>query len=256
MNRVNIQSEHRAQAFVLAAGVHLLFAAVLVFGVAWHAKAPQSYEAELWTDLPQPAAAPTPVPPPPRPEEPIKAVPPKPILAPTPPKALAVPAADIALKQKKVRELQAQQLNLEKLAAQKELKNAQAKRVEALRVQQLQEQQAAAQAQSVRAEKAAAEPAAKKSEVQRYTNAIIDKIKSNIRVTDNISKGTVVQVKITVLPDGSVLEPIRIMIPSGNKVWDEAALQGIMRSQPLPLPTDPALRRDMRDLVLLINYEK
>lgn len=231
------------QAFVLAAAVHVLFAAVLVFGVAWHAKAPQRYEAELWTDLPQPAVAPTPVPPPPRPEEPIKAAPPKPMLAPPPPKALPVPAVDIALKKKKVRELQVEQLRLEKLAAQKELKDAEVARAQALRVQQLQAQQAAAQA-------------AKKSELQRYTNAIIDKIKSNIRVTDGISKGIVVQVKITVLPDGSVLEPIRIMIPSGNKAWDEAALQGIMRSQPLPLPTDPALRRDMRDLVLLINYEK
>jgi colicin import membrane protein len=178
-----------------------------------------------------------------------------------------VSAADIALKQKKMRELQAEQLRLEKLAAQKELKDVQAQHAQQERAQQAQARLAAAQAeaervkaaqtaQATRAEKIAADQVAKKTEMQRYTDAIIDKIKSNIRVTDNISKGTVVQVRMTVLPDGSVLEPIRIMIPSGNKAWDEAALQGIMRSQPLPLPTDPALRRDMRDLVLLINYEK
>ena len=59
-----------------------------------------------------------------------------------------------------------------------------------------------------------------------------------------------------VLPTGEVLEPILIVKSSGNKAYDEAVERGIIRSQPLPLPEDPELWQQFRELRLPFTHEK
>ena len=88
------------RAFGFALLVHLLLAAALTWGVNWKRNDPAlSFEAELWSALPQEAAPPLEAPPPP-PPEPVVA--PAPTPAPPPP-AQALPDADIALEREKKR---------------------------------------------------------------------------------------------------------------------------------------------------------
>ena len=90
------------RAFSLAMLVHLLLLTALTWGVNWKSKDQSlSFEAELWSALPQEAAPPLEAPPPP-PPEPV--APPAPAPAPAPPpKAEAVPDADIAIEREKKR---------------------------------------------------------------------------------------------------------------------------------------------------------
>jgi colicin import membrane protein len=85
------------RAFGLAMLVHLLLLIALTWGVSWKSKdLSLSFEAELWSALPQEAAPPLEAPP--TPPEPV--APPPPAL---PPKAEAVPDADIAIEREKKR---------------------------------------------------------------------------------------------------------------------------------------------------------
>ena len=102
------------RAFGLALLVHVLLIAALTWGVNWkRSDQTVSFEAELWSSVPQEAApklvetAPTPPPPAPLPPTPLP--PPRP--APAPPEvkvAPPTPDVDIALEQEKKRKLQQQ----------------------------------------------------------------------------------------------------------------------------------------------------
>lgn len=95
------------RSYSLALLVHLLLLGALTWGVHWKRSTPDiSFEAELWSSLPQEAApklveAPPPPPPPPTPPAPEPAV-----KAPPPPPP--APDADIALEREKKRKLELQ----------------------------------------------------------------------------------------------------------------------------------------------------
>ena len=94
--------------FALAILAHLLLLGALTWGVNWKRSDPaSSFEAELWSAVPQQAAprAVEPPPPPPAPTPPAP-VPPAPKPAPEPPKVSpTTPDVDIALEQEKKRKL-------------------------------------------------------------------------------------------------------------------------------------------------------
>ena len=263
----------RLWAWILALLVHALFVAVLVLGVSWQRHPdPAPLVAELWSDIPKPAtvtevtppqpvtpepqAQPAPVPtlapprvepaPAPRPE-------PKPVLPATP------SAADIALKKKKEKAAQeakrqadqqkrekmlAEQLRQERQEALKEERNDAKLRADA----EVRRRQAEQLAQNARAAQAAA--------VDRYKLAIINKIRGNTEVPEGVQAGLTLEVDVTILPDGGVLEPVRIVKSSGDPRYDQAVLRGILRSQPLPLPSDVALRQLFRVTHLQLHHEK
>src|SRR5690606_26767418 len=50
------------------------------------------------------------------------------------------------------------------------------------------------------------------------------------------------------LPDGNTLQPPRIKRSSGSPACDDAVLRAVIRAQPLPLPPDPALMAQFREL--------
>src|SRR3990170_7514201 len=89
--------------------MHLLFFALLVFGVAWQKHEPAAMVAELWSNLPAPPLPKAePMPPKPQPKveaKPVPKVEPKP--APKP-----VPKPDIALREKKEKALKAKEREL------------------------------------------------------------------------------------------------------------------------------------------------
>jgi colicin import membrane protein len=109
------------RAFTLAIIAHLLLLGALTWGVNWKRSDPaSSFEAELWSAVPQ-QAAPRAVEPPPPPAAPTPPVPtpPAPKPAPEPPKASpTAPDVDIALEQEKKRKQLAKQKEAEAKKAQ------------------------------------------------------------------------------------------------------------------------------------------
>lgn len=264
-------------AVVLSLMVHGAFLAVLFLGVSWQRHPePAPMMAEIWSTLPKPAttrdlpAPPVePVAPQPIPQSPAL-VPPsvsKPSSTPPPSRPAvnkesvaqrAENEAAIALKKKKQKQAQeekkheqerqrdkalAEQLRQERLDALKEQHQDAQRRIEA----EVQRRRAEQMAQNAHAAQA--------SLVDRYKLAIINKIRGNTEIPEGVPGGLALDVDITILPDGDVLEPVRIVRSSGDTRYDQAVLRGILRSQPLPLPSDLALRRLFRVTHLQIHHE-
>lgn len=119
---------------------------------------------------------------------------------------------------------------------QKQAKEAEAKRLAAEQadaLKKLAQQKAAAQAR----------------EIDKYKQAIAARIKRFIIEPPSLQGNPEVELDIIVLPGGEVLD-VRTKRGSGQAPWDNAVERAIRRAQPLPLPADPALMREFRELNL------
>lgn len=262
-----IHSRDEALAGGLAFAIHVLFLVLLVFGVSWqHKQADTAVIVDLWRDLP--AVAPPRIEPPPPPPE-VKPEPPKPlpkVEAKPPPKPEPAPAPkpDIALKEKqdKERRLKEQQAIEEKkkLAAEKareaELEKKKRAEAEALKQKQAAEAEAkrvAAEQQKARDALAAQQAAAQAKVVDEYKRQISAKIRRFIVLPPNVSDAAQVEFEITVLPGGEVLGAKLKRSANSVPAYDAAVERAILRAQPLPLPPDPALMRQFRELNLVFR---
>jgi len=97
--------------------------------------------------------------------------------------------------------------------------------------------------------------AATAAEVGRYQDMIRSKIRHNIVMPPDVAPNAEVVFRVTLLPGGSVLDAV-LLKSSGNPVYDEATERAIYLSQPLPLPTDPQLKKEFRELRLTIRPEE
>jgi colicin import membrane protein len=246
----------------LALAMHLMFLGLLVFGVSWQKKEPDTaVVVDLWNNLP-PVAQPkseAPVPPPPRPEPkpapkpepkpvPKEAKPPPPVKAAPKPEPKA-PAPDIALKEK----LEKQRIEKDKVEQdqkRKEREKADAKKRE--------EEKAAAQAQAKEAEAkreqveaqnklAAAQAAARQKSVDEFKRRIAEKVRRFIVEPPNLQGNPEVEFDVVMLPGGEVLG-VKLRRPSGVAAYDNAVERAILKAQPLPVPPDPAAFKDFREL--------
>jgi colicin import membrane protein len=272
---------------VAAVVMHLLFFALLVFGVSWQKRQPDSaMVVDLWASLPAPpkAEAPRPEPKPepeppkpaPKPEpKPVPKVEPKP--APKPePKPTIKP--DIALKEKleKERKLKEEQQKVEQEKKRKE-EQVRKEKAEALKVHQQKElaekkqreekqlaekKQREAKEAADRAAKeqadaqrrlAAAQQAASAKMVDEYRRRISEKIKRYIVEPPNLNAKAEVEFDIVVLPGGEVLSAKLKHSSNSLPAYDSAVERAIMRAQPLPLPPDPALMSQFRELNLVFK---
>jgi len=236
----------------LALMMHLLFLALLVFGVSWQKREPVAMVAELWSNLP-PLPAPR-VEPPPKVE-------PKPKPAPrveVKPAPKAEPKADIDLREKKEKERKAKEQALaekkkrEEQALVEKKKREEQARLEALKKQQAQEAEAkrAAQEQADALKKLAQQQAAAQaSEVDKYKQLIADRIRRFIIEPPGLEGNPQVELDVTVLPGGEVLD-VKSRKASGQPSWDAAVERAVRRAQPLPLPQDPTLHSRFRELNL------
>src|SRR5688572_15621190 len=235
----------------LALVMHMMFGMLLVFGVTWKKPEPVAMVAELWSNLP-PVAAPKAAPPPPPPPK-VEPEPPKPapkVEAKPVPKVdpKPQPKAEIDLREKKEKERKAKEQELaekkkkEEQQRQELLKQQQAK--EAAEAKRLAQEQADAQRKL--AQQAAA---AQAREIDKYKQAIATRIKRFIVEPPNIQGNPEVELDIIVLPGGEVLD-VRTKRASGQTPWDNAVERAIRRAQPLPLPSDPALMKEFRELNL------
>ena len=235
-----------------ASMLHLMFIALLVFGVNWQKKSePQVNIVDLWSppEKVEPKAVEAPPPPPPPRPEVRPEVPPR--IEPAPPKPVAKPEAakpDIALKDK-VKE-KAEKEEKERRVAEDKKKDAK-KQEETAQAAQKQQQAdaqrlAKEQADAQRAVAAQAE-AARKSQIEKYMKGISDKIKRGIIKPPNLKGDEVAEFDVVVLPDGNVLGA-KLRKPSGNAAYDGAVERAINRAQPLPMPPDPTLLKEFREL--------
>jgi colicin import membrane protein len=270
------QEPGKVRAGVYAALVHLAFLAVLVFGVSWQSYQASPVAVELWESLP--STRPTPRPPRPEPQPEPKPAP-KPVAKPEPkpepklePKAKSEPRptkADIELKakekekearrreeeqkkaaeQKKAEEKKAAE---QKKAAEEKRKQDEAKRKEQERQQLALQQQQAEQALRAQQEAVARQQAAAQGRlVNDYMARINGKIKRLINNQACLPLGNPeVRFDVTLMPTGELLMDPRLAKSSGNGACDQAIERAILRAQPLPLPPDPALFSQFRDLHL------
>ncbi|MES2686384.1 MAG: cell envelope integrity protein TolA [Pseudomonadota bacterium] len=173
------------RSFGLALLVHGLLIAALTWGINWkHSDPDLSFEAELWSSVPQEAAPklveppPAPPPPPPPPPEPVvKAAPPPP----------PAPDVDIALEREKKRklELKKKEAELAKAKAEQDkLKELQAKKEKELKAKEELAKRKAEEAKKLEAKKAEDKKTdAKDAEKKKLADAAAEKLRQ-----DNIKR--------------------------------------------------------------------
>jgi colicin import membrane protein len=261
----------RLPAGVLAVLVHVVFFAFMIFGLSWKAQPPEGMMVDLWSNLPQPAppepvakpVPPEPAPPPPEVKE-VKPLPQKQEPPPAPPP----PKPDIAIKEKpekpKPVEKKPEKPVEKKLGPPKDLKELieEAERKEKKELKE-REQKAriAAEMERVRREQEArdrlqAQAAAQSRAanlIDEYKARILARIKRNIVMPPDLPGNPVAEFDVTVLPGGDVLD-VKLRRSSGFATFDSAVERAIYLSKPLPLPPDPALFPQFRNLSIKVHY--
>lgn len=253
-------------ALLLAVAVHLVLLAMLIWGVSWHNTQPAGVEAELWSDLPvapqvavkqsAPKSAARSQPQPEPKAEPKPAPEPKPVQE----ERVQPAKPDIALKQpnkeekpkEKVKE-PPKEVEKKPEPMKKETKKTEPAPANDPILQELMRQQAQlAQMQKQQAVAAAQAASAGNKLKADYIDKISAKIKHNVVVPPDIVGNPEAVFDVTLLPGGSVLN-VRLIKSSGNSGYDSAVERAIRKSDPLPLPPDPALFSEFRDLKLTFH---
>lgn len=256
MNATLSYEPFKLPAGILALAVHLVFFALLYFGVSWQKPQPEAISVDLWESLPELIVAPA------EPIAPLKiieVIPPR-----TQPENVIQP--DIALpdKKKKVEVKPAtQKVAPQKIPApkasvvneddDKPLPKIIVDAKPAAPVVEVDQQ--ALQAARVQQEKIAAENAATKRVVNEYIGKISAKIRDNIVEPPNVPKKARAEFLVTLLPGGVVLNT-RLIKFSGDPAYDSAVERAIRKSEPLPLPPDAAMFKSFRELKLGFEPEK
>ncbi|MCC6474201.1 MAG: TonB C-terminal domain-containing protein [Burkholderiales bacterium] len=216
---------------VLATGVHLALVAVLVFGVSWQSRRPETVTAELWPRLPEPPVVrqqrPEPKPqvqPPPLPRpapKPVPETPKKPDIAvaakKAPPKKPAVeePPLDLDFRRRMERQL-AEELTLVQR--------------EQLKTEPVKKPPVKAPVPSVSAPSVpavAVDPG--------YVNRVRAKIRGNITLPAGLAGNPEAIFEVEQLPTGEVLS-VKLRTSSGEKAYDDSVERAILKSSPLPRP--------------------
>ena len=239
-SRLNAQEKLISGA--VAAGMHLLFLALFVFGVNWqkHIEPPVNM-VDLWSP-PAPVAEAPPAPPPePAPPPPPQEVKPEPRLrTPAPVKAVPKPEAvkpDIALKEKKDKERDKER-EKDKRVEEKKQQDARKKEQEAQAAQltQAAETQRIANEQVEAQRRVAAQAvAAQVRLIDEYKSRIQAQIYKTMQPFDDLPKDTFAEIEITVLPDGNVLSTV-VKKNSASARFNEAVERAVLKAQPLPVP--------------------
>ncbi|MBU0687986.1 MAG: cell envelope integrity protein TolA [Gammaproteobacteria bacterium] len=238
---------YRFSAGMLAMVVHIAFFAMLVMGVRWQTHQPDRFSVELWDNLPmqqpteepaqQPAEAPV--------QEIVAA---KKVVEQQASSSNVPQKADIELRDKKLRKPIKPQPSAKELR-QKQLRQKQLREEQRV-MEAYVEKQRLAERERVRAEVLAATSA----EMGRYQDMIRSKIRHNIVMPPDVLPTAAAEFQVTLLPDGSVLDAV-LRKSSGNAAYDEATERAIYKAQPLPIPSDPVLKKRFRELRLTIRPE-
>jgi colicin import membrane protein len=204
--------------------------------------------------LPQKIAQPVPAPQPVKPE-PVKAEPLK-----QEPKKVAVKPDAIALAKKMQHELLAKDLlqDIKKLnAKQKNIKQAQKKQMQAQFQKTLQEQAEKSLRQQLLKEDIklrGTQSRQAQGVVDKYKALILQAISEHWVVPTQANKKLYSELMIRVAPGGMVLD-VQITKSSGDPALDSSARAAVLKSSPLPVPSDPAAFEPFRQFVLKVKPE-
>ncbi|HEX6157685.1 MAG TPA: energy transducer TonB [Burkholderiales bacterium] len=222
------------RSFALSAAVHIVLAAVLFLGVRWQVHPPATVEVDLVDAPPPPPPAPVveaPKPPPPKIEPEVKPPPPppkpdivlrekpKPKPKPEPKKIEAKPKPDLELEKRMREQLAAEQQVLE---------------------QQRQERQLRELLAAQKADAARKASAARASALGEYIGRIQAKVRGNWILPQDLQGNPEAIFLVIQLPTGEVLST-KLLKSSGNPAYDTAVERAILKSSPLPLPSDRSL---------------
>lgn len=234
------------QAGVLALLVHVGFFIFMTFGLNWKTYPPEGMVVDLWSSLPEPPKPPVqkvkPLPPKSvQPPKKVKPLPPKPkkLTAPTKP--------DIALKKEKIKKPKP------KPVEQKQKIDKKQKARVAAEVERLQKEHQEEEERRLQKKAAGAQAAVKHNLIDEYKAKILAKIKSNIRMPTELPGNPIAEFDITLLPGGEILD-VRLRTSSGFTTFDRAVERAIVLSRPLPVPPNPLLFPNFRNLSLKVHY--
>ncbi len=237
----------RISSYVLAAAVHLLLFAILVFGVSWQNRPPESISVELWEPPPPAPVVESPKPEPqvepPKPAavqpEPVKPEPvvPKPEIvekkAPPPkpkpvPKVESKPVLKPAPKPVPKAEPLKPRVDDTKKRMSEMLAREQASLAMTRESQQMKDQLARDASNS------------QKRDYDAYAGRIKAKIRGNIVLPHDIKGNPEAIFDVVQLPTGEVLS-VKLRRSSGNAGYDDAVERAVLKSSPLPRPDKPDL---------------
>ncbi|MGB4116079.1 MAG: cell envelope integrity protein TolA [Polaromonas sp.] len=271
------------RSFGLALLIHAALIIALTWGVNWkRSDTAATFGAELWANAPQEAA---PVPTPPPEAEPL----PSPVVKPPvlQPPVEQTPKVDIALEQEKKRkQLKDQQLEQEKVARDKaKVLQAQADKEKLLKAEQLKAEQLAkaeqAKADALKAKQSQqAAVAQREDNMKRLEKLMADgggspqgsstnrataggkgtsrtygaiataAIKPNVIFTEEFEGNPLAKVEVRLQSDGTIISS-KIVQPSGNKSWDNAVLNAVIRTRVMPKDVDGTLP----DTILILEFK-
>jgi len=232
-------------------GVHAALLAALAGVVQWRTQTPSVAAAELWSSVPEVAAAP---PAPATAPVPAPAPAPAPAPPPPPPPAVAAPKPpDIAVEQ-----AARQRVERERQEREQREQREQRERQERERRERQERERAAAQER----QQAAATERAREEQLRRITQAagtagaspmgtaardaapsanypgrLASLIRSNSVFTGEVSGNPAAEVEVRTAAGGAILSR-RVVKSSGNAAWDDAVLRAIDRTGKLPPDTD------------------
>jgi colicin import membrane protein len=247
------------KAGMYAIAVHLALLAGMLISFNWKAAHPvlNVTEVELWDKIPKSNPPVIQEEPKPEPKPEIKEEPkPEPKIEEKP--KVEEPKVDIELEKKK-KELDQKEKALEEKIKKEEEKK---KIAQQMREEDLREKKAAEKKnEALRklkedmlnedgADDAKAASTANASIIGEYTEKIKAKIRGNVNKTLCGDGNPELRFEIGLLPTGELSSAPTLVKSSGNSACDDAVERAITASQPLPLPSDPAIYSKFRNLNL------
>jgi colicin import membrane protein len=222
--------------FALAVLMHVVLAVFIIYGIHWQTQKPEVVEVDLVRAVPPaPTSAPEPKPEPTPEPKPEPKVEPKPVPKPEPVKP--PPKPDIAQKEKPKPPPSPPKPEPKPEPPKPDPFQEQLKR----EAEQLQRQKvAAAAAQELDSLKAQQASSAKSNALADYIAKIKGKVRGNIVLPGDIKGNPEAVFEVTQLPSGEVLN-VKLKKSSGNPAWDNATERAILKSSPLPKPTQSDL---------------
>ncbi len=117
--------------------------------------------------------------------------------------------------------------------------------------QSLQEQLAAEE----KARQQAAHAVRAASEVDKYKALIRQRVSRSWNRQGGVTKGLTCVVRVRLTPGGEVLSAA-VVRSSGNQIFDRSVEYAVYKAAPLPLPEDPTLFDNFREIEFLFNPEE
>jgi colicin import membrane protein len=135
--------------------------------------------------------------------------------------------------------------------AQEEARKKEETRRQKLTEQSLQEQLAAEE----KARQTAASAARAGTEIEKYRYLIEQRVSRSWNRPVGVAKGLKCEVHVRLTPSGEVLSA-NVVRSSGNAVFDRSVENAVYKAAPLPLPGDPALFDNFREIRFVFDPDK